>query len=82
MARWFPRFASRIAFRCVLHPRESRDIRRRELFRGFSFTLARVAGFLDLKKKRIAPFFLQIESFLGRPVHFFLSFFFPKRKKK
>lgn len=35
MARWFPRFASRIAFRCVLHPRESRDIRRRELFRGF-----------------------------------------------
>lgn len=33
MARWFPRFASRIAFRCVLHPRESRDIRRRELFR-------------------------------------------------
>ena len=41
MARWFPRFASRIAFRCVLHPRESRDIRRRELFRGFSFAFAR-----------------------------------------
>ena len=40
MARWFPRFASRIAFRCVLHPRESRDIRRRELFRGFSFAFA------------------------------------------
>ena len=52
MARWFPRFASRIAFRCVLHPRESRDIRRRELFRGFSFlAFFRVLGWSTL------PFF-------------------------
>jgi hypothetical protein len=44
MARWFPRFASRIAFRCVLHPRESRDIRRRELFQGFSYSLLLVVA--------------------------------------
>lgn len=58
MARWFPRFASRIAFRCVLHPRESRDIRRRELFRGFSFRsffflLYCTLLFLLAKKKKV-----------------------------
>lgn len=31
MTRWFLRFAPRIAFRCVLHPRENRDIHRKEL---------------------------------------------------
>ena len=49
MARWFPRFASRIAFRCVLHPRESRDIRRQELFRGFLFLFC-------FFEKRCGPF--------------------------
>lgn len=35
MTRRSLRFASRIAFRCVLHPRENRDIRRWELSLNF-----------------------------------------------
>lgn len=58
MTRWFLRFAPRIAFRCVLHPRENRDIHRKELSKEVIHFFKPLLKLVDKNQHR-RPFFLK-----------------------